>query len=465
METREECTLPLLQKEPQTKFPARELLAAFVSSLGSFCIGLTLGYSSPTVDAMTRDILKTQTYVSWFGSLVALGAAFGCPIGSRFTEKWGRKTTLIICSILITCGWLLVVYAPTLWLLLMGRFITGVSVGMTSVCVPIYISECTSKSHRGRFSSLVQLQCVAGIPLVYVFGVFLSWRWLAFLCTACSVVWLAALLPLPESPRKLLANNQQQEARNSLLWLRSDQEQIDTEVKEMQANLDTHASTFQCNSIFKATFTKPLGLGIAVMVFQQLGGVNVVVFYMKPIFQQAHFLPNMSYLPPILVAILQLLVTMASTLCLDKLGRRPMLLISGIGCIVSMATFGLYFLLSQRYNISGLSWLSIICIAAFLASFAMGWGAVPWVIIGEIFPLRLRGLGCGICAVTNWICAFLMTWQFSNIEAAITTYGAFWMFGGLCLLGVVIVAIFLPETKGKSLEAIEAYFEHGQSMS
>lgn len=456
----EDLTVPLLGLSIRSKFPLREFVSAALSSMGSFCIGLALGYSSPTASRMQSEILNTEENVSWFGSLVALGAALGCPLGALLIEKIGRKDSMMCGSLTFVGGWLMIVYGTTTPFLLAGRVTSGIAVGITCVAVPVYISEVTSKAYRGRFASFVQLQCVIGILVVYILGVFLQsqWRWLAFICGAIPAVWLAAILSLPESPRKLLAENKPEEALRSLVWFRQDSSVSDIEFSEMQTSTDISPETFHYKDMLLPTFYKPMSLGVTVMVFQQLSGVNAIIFYMATIFQQSHFLDNVNWLPPILVAALQVVVTASSSSLLDRMGRKPLLITSGIGATISTTTFGIYFFLSKQYHVTNISWISIVSIAVFLASFSIGWGAIPWVLMSEIFPLRMRGFACGACSVTNWTCAFLVTWQFANLEFLLQPYGTFWVFGGLCFLATIFVAIFLPETKGKSLEEIEQFF-------
>ncbi|XP_034027030.1 solute carrier family 2, facilitated glucose transporter member 8-like [Thalassophryne amazonica] len=220
---------------------------------------------------------------------------------------------------------------------------------------------------------------------------------------------------------------------------------------------------------------KPLMIGVMLMVFQQLSGINAIMFYAKTIFEQAHF--KESDLASVIVGLIQVIFTGIAAVIMDKAGRKILLIVSGVAMTVSTTAFGVYFyLISKTHNVTlshmvqnvqlhesqaahtDLSWLALTSMAVFIAGFALGWGPIPWLIMSEIFPLKARGFASACVVLTNWGMAFVITKTFQSMMDLLTTAGTFWMFGTMCTLSVIFTMAFIPETKGKTLEQIEANF-------
>ena len=199
---------------------------------------------------------------------------------------------------------------------------------------------------------------------------------------------------------------------------------------------------------------KPLIISLALMFFQQMSGVNAVIFYAGSIFTSAGFGGNPD-VAAVIVGAVQVVATFVSCILMDRLGRRILLLLAGSVMCLSTVAFGVYYFLDNP----NLNWLPLVSLNGFIIFFSLGWGPIPWLVLGEIFPDRVKGFASGAAAMTNWFLAFLVTKEFTQVEAAIHNYGTFWLFSGVCLLGVIFVAIFMPETKGKSLEEIQRNFE------
>ncbi|XP_031306356.1 solute carrier family 2, facilitated glucose transporter member 8 isoform X2 [Camelus dromedarius] len=221
---------------------------------------------------------------------------------------------------------------------------------------------------------------------------------------------------------------------------------------------------------------KPFIIGISLMAFQQLSGINAVMFYAESIFQEAKF--KDSSLASVVVGVIQVLFTAIAALVMDRAGRRLLLALSGVVMVFSTSAFGAYFKLTQDgpSNSShvelwtpismeptdasmGLAWLAVGSMCLFIAGFAVGWGPIPWLLMSEIFPLHVKGVATGVCVLTNWLMAFLVTKEFSSLMEVLRPYGAFWLASAFCIFSVLFTLACVPETKGKTLEQITAHFE------
>ncbi|XP_025946066.1 solute carrier family 2, facilitated glucose transporter member 8 [Apteryx rowi] len=321
--------------------------------------------------------------------------------------------------------------------------------------------------------SCVQLMVVTGILGAYIAGITLKWRWLAVFCCFPSCIMLLFMFFMPETPRFLLNQNKRSEAIASLQFLRGPHVDHEWECRQIEANVEEEGLSF---SEFKnPSIHRPLLIGVALMFFQQVTGINAVMFYAETIFEAANF--KDSRMASVVVGSIQVCFTAVAALIIDKTGRKVLLYISGIIMALSTALFGLYFkmvlptpnnsshpdLLFTLNTVSlgtesSLSWLAVVSLGLFVAGFALGWGPIPWLVMSEIFPLKAKGISSGACVLTNWVMAFLVTKEFHDLIDFLTSYGTFWLFSAFCCMNVIFTAFYVPETKGRTLEQIEAYF-------
>ncbi|KAM6237545.1 solute carrier family 2, facilitated glucose transporter member 8 isoform 1-T1 [Spheniscus humboldti] len=455
-------------------------LATFAAVLGPLSFGFVLGYSSPVIPELRKindpKLRLDSNQASWFGSVVTLGAAAGGILGGYLVDKAGRKPSLMLCSIPYVFGYIVIISAQNVWMLYFGRMLTGLASGITSLVVPMYISEVSHPKVRGMLGSCVQLMVVTGILGAYVAGITLKWHWLAVLCAFPSCIMLLFMSFMPETPRFLLNRHKRSEAIASLRFLRGPHADHEWECRQIEASVQEEGlnlSEFKNPSIYR-----PLLTGVALMFFQQVTGINAVMFYAETIFENADFkVIRDSRMASVVVGSIQVCFTAVAALIIDKTGRKVLLYISGIIMALSTALFGLYFkmVLPNRNNSSNpdvlfnlnsaspgtessISWLAVVSLGLFVAGFALGWGPVPWLVISEIFPLKARGVSSGACVLTNWVMAFLVTKEFNDFIGFLTSYGTFWLFSAFCCLNVTFTAFYIPETKGQTLEQIEAYY-------
>ncbi|XP_048414717.1 solute carrier family 2, facilitated glucose transporter member 8 isoform X1 [Stegostoma tigrinum] len=453
-------------------------LATFTAVLGPLSFGFVLGYSSPAIPELQTDsnphLNLDSTQASWFGSLVTVGAAVGGIIGGWIVDKIGRKLTLMSCAVPYVVGFMIIVAARNVWMLYGGRILTGLASGVTSLVVPVYISEMAHPKIRGLLGSSVQLMVVTGIMGAYVSGMVLTWYWLAVLCSLPPTLMVVLMCFMPETPRYLLRKNKRAEALRVLAWLRGPEVDSEWECRQIEANCDEQDTKFALSDLKNPTIYKPLLIGISMMLFQQLSGINAVMFYAESIFEQAHF--KNSSEGSVIVGVVQVVFTAVAAIIMDKAGRKLLLAISALIMSISAAVFGVYFKIWQAHiNNSSLhktdvltvvnsvsevpTWLPLVCLVVFITGFALGCGPIPWLVMSEIFPVRARGIASGACVLTNWSTAFLVTKEFHDLVENITQYGTFWLFSSFCFMNLLFTIFFVPETKGRTLEQIEAYFK------
>ncbi|NP_997963.1 solute carrier family 2, facilitated glucose transporter member 8 [Danio rerio] len=456
-------------------------IATFAAVLGPLSFGFVLGYSSPAIPELRRiQDLRLQLSVeeaSWFGSVVTIGAALGGLLGGWIVERIGRKLSLMFCAIPFIFGFTTIIAAQNHWMFYVGRVLTGLASGVTSLVVPLYISEMAHERVRGTLGSCVQLMVVIGIMGAYVTGLFLDWRWLAVASSIPPTLMLLSMCFMPETPRFLLCQGKRREAEDALRFLRGPDAPAEWECARIEDAYKNEEQSFSLGDLKDPGVYKPLGIGVMMMLLQQFTGINAIMFYAETIFEQAHF--KSSDVATVIVAATQVVFTAIAALIMDKAGRKVLLILSGVVMCVSEAVFGVYFKLTvMKPNNSSmtsvltdthglledqpsadLAWLAVGSMGFFIAGFAIGWGPTPWLVMSEIFPTRVRGLGSALCVLTNWTCAFIVTKTFQNLMDALSSAGTFWMFSALCASNVVFTAFFVPETKGKTLEEIQAGFK------
>ncbi|XP_027470123.2 solute carrier family 2, facilitated glucose transporter member 8 isoform X1 [Zalophus californianus] len=452
----------------------RVFLAAFAAALGPLSFGFALGYSSPAIPSLRRAaspaLRLDDAAASWFGAIVTLGAAAGGVLGGWLVDRAGRKLSLLLCTVPFVVGFAVITAAQDVWMLLGGRLLTGLACGIASLVAPVYISEISYPSVRGLLGSCVQLMVVIGILLAYLAGWVLEWRWLAVLgCVPASFMMLL-MCYMPETPRFLLTRQRRQEATAAMQFLWGS-EQVWEEPPVGAEHQGFHLAQLRHPGIYK-----PFIIGISLMAFQQLSGINAVMFYAETIFEEAKF--KDSSLASVIVGVIQVLFTAMAALIMDRAGRRLLLTLSGVVMVFSTSAFGAYFKLTQGgpSNSShvdlltplslesastsvGLAWLAVGSMCLFIAGFAVGWGPIPWLLMSEIFPLHVKGMATGVCVLTNWFMAFLVTKEFSSVMEVLRPHGAFWLASAFCIFSVLFTLSCVPETKGKTLEQITAHFE------
>ena len=439
-----------------------QILATLIVCLGSLSMGFSLGFSSPTSTALQDNgLLRNKDEVSWFGSLVTIGAIAGGPVAGFFVEKLGRKTTVMMANLPFSVGWLMITSADSYILLFIGRISTGIAMGMISLAVPLYVAEITTKELRGTLGSGFQLGVTIGILAVYALGIPLSPQWLANACGCVPALMVLCMLFIPETPRWLFSKGVRTDGLASIRWLRGPEYDVEEESLEIEANIQMLRGQRTTLTEFVSTksLMKPLFISLGLMFFQQASGVNCVIFYANEIFKSAGYTTN-PHIPTVIVGAVLVATTIVACVLMDLAGRRPLLMFGSFLMTLSHCALGAFHYLNDEKHIkTDLSWMPLASLIVFIVAFSLGWGPIPWLVMSEIFPVQVRGLASSIATLFNWTMAFIVTWQFANMQETFHQYGSFWFFGCWCAISFIYVAAFLPETKGKSLEEIQEHFE------
>ncbi len=432
--------------------------------------GLLFGYDqgviSGALGGIERDLGLGPLLIEVVTSWVTLGALFGSLAAGELCDRIGRRRTILAAALLFICGALIQAAAPDTVVLVVGRLIVGLGVGVAAVAAPLYGSEMASAGRRGRLVSAYQLAITIGIFLAYLVNGILShdpaWRLMLGLSAVPGIFLALFAFAAPESPRWLVKQGRRDEAASILARL-LDKADSRAELDEIDRSLrsDVQASWAE---VFAPIYRKPLAVAIGLAVFQQITGINAIIYYANTIFAAAGFTSPEAQAAATTWAIgaTNVLSTLIAIAFIDRLGRVPLLLAGLVGMGASLATVGLAFHLFEGPGGDGVNYGAIMTVAAlvvFIASFAFSLGPVVWTVINEIFPGRIRARGVALATAVNWGTAFIVSEFFLTVAQTLGRPVTFWLLAVFCLLGWVWIYRRVPETKGRSLEQIEQLWQ------
>lgn len=434
--------------------------ATIIAALGGLLFGFDVAVISGTTDSLKRVFeLNDPTYGSfWFGFTVAsalIGTIVGAIIAGRPADSLGRRATLIGLAVLYFISALGSALAWGWYSFMVFRFIGGIAVGGASVVSPMYIAEISPAKFRGRLVAVTQFNIVLGILLAYLSNYLIGmadlgaveWRWMFGVEAVPAVAFFCLLFLNPRSPRWLVAQGHVDEATAILDKMGTDSGSAEEEVAEIQASLDLEHHSLR-EPFFCKKYRRPIMLAIAIAAFNQLSGINALIFYTKDIFEMAGAESQLARFQSVIVGFTNLIFTMAALAVIDHFGRKKLMIVGSIGYIISLTVTAWAF-----YSGSGGS-LVLIGLLVFIASHAFGQGAVIWVFISEIFPNRVRARGQALGSFTHWFMAAAMSWTFPII-AERSTGLPFAFYAAMMVLQLLWVIWIMPETKGVPLEQIQ----------
>src|ERR1700759_2801941 len=430
-------------------------VSAAITALG----GLLFGYGTGVVSGALLFVKKDFRGVSSFQqelvtSLRVVGAVMGALCAGRVSDRIGRRPTVLITAVVFIVGVLLAAFTPTYPTLLVARIIIGLAVGSASMIVPLYIGEVVPPRVRGGLVSLNQLAVTAGILVSYLIDYGLSdsanWRLMFGLAVIPAVGLFIGMLFQQESPAWLIRQNRIDQARTVLRRARA-KEDIDQEIREVQEISQQEGSY---RDLISPRVRPLVYVGVLLAVFQQVTGINTVIYYAPTLLQGAGLGNNAALLANVVNGVVNVGMTIVAIWLLDKVGRRPLLLSGTAGMAVGMVVVGCAFIGGSDLK-GAAAIIAIIGLLVYTGSFAIGLGPVFWLLIAEIYPLRIRGAAMSVASMANWAANFVVTVSFLTLLSAIGGSGAFFLFGFLTLVALAYFWHRVPETKGRSLQEIE----------
>lgn len=416
---------------------------SFIASLGGFLFG----FETAVISGAEQIIQKLWVLDSfWHGltvSISLIGTIIGAIIAGRLSEKYGRKPILLFISILYLFSALGCALSPFWSAFLFFRFLGGLAVGISSVAGPVYISEISPAKDRGKLTGLFQIMIVTGIFIAYLTNYLLAgigenaWRYMLGIMAIPSVLFYIFLKQIPESPRWLALHKGDDRAREVFALVGQQPMESTQMLKQTKVNL------------FQKVYFKPIVFAVLLAFFNQMTGINAILYYAPRIFEMAGFDGQLSYLQPIFIGGTNVFFTLVGMSIIDKFGRKKLLLTGAVGMFI--------FLLLAAFGFrEGDSSYLLYYIIGFIGSFALSQGAVIWVFLAEIFPNEVRSQGSSLGSTTHWLFAALVSWLFPVIVEQVSD-GRFYIFLFYAIMVVVsfVFILFIPETKGKSLEEMK----------
>ncbi|MDD5086027.1 MAG: sugar porter family MFS transporter [Candidatus Omnitrophica bacterium] len=431
--------------------------------------GLLFGYDTGVISGAILFI-KDQFHLSPFAeelvvSAVLLGAVIGAASSGTVSDRLGRRKSIIITALLFTLGATGCAVAPNVWILIICRLVIGIAIGVASYVAPLYISEIAPPKTRGALVSLNQLMITCGIVVSYLVDYALAgdeqWRWMFGLGAVPAAVLIIGMISLPESPRWLMSRNFTEKARAVLSRIRRT-EDVSGEMKAISDTLTQKTAGW--NEILRPWVRPALIVGIGLALIQQVTGINTVIYYAPTIFRDLAGFSSakVSILATLCLGLVNVFMTVVAIWLVDKVGRKPLLYWGMSGMILSLGVLGLAFKLPSMA--AGLKWIAVGSLVVYIASFAVSLGPIFWLMIAEIYPLKIRGRAMSLATVANWGFNMIVAATFLTLTQRLGASGAFWFYGVMAIGGLFFTYFFVPETKGHTLEDIEKYLRSGRKL-
>jgi len=429
------------------------------SAVITSCASLLFGFEIAVISGAT-DWLKSRFGLSDFmlGFAVAsslLGSVAGSMTAARPADRYGRRGVLFGLAVLFLVASTGCALAWNLGSFMLFRFLGGVAVGGASVVAPVYIAELSPAAYRGRLVTITQLNIVVGILLAYLSNYLIGRmglgadeaRWMFGVMAVPAALFFFMLFFTPQSPRWLVAQGRIAEARTVFERCGAAADSVEVEIAAIQRSYDLEHHQLR-EPFFQRKYRKPIALAVAIAAFNQLSGINAVLYYSGHIFKMAGADKASALSQSVIIGFTLLVFTLVALFTIDHFGRRRLMLVGSVGYIISLSA------VAYAFHTGGGGWLLLVCLAVFVAAHALGQGAIIWVFVSEIFPNRIRARGQALGSLTHWILSAAVSWTFPIIAAA----SAVWAFSfyALCMVAQLLWVVFLmPETKGVPLEAIQ----------
>lgn len=434
------------------------IYVAAIAAMG----GLLFGYDTGVISGAMLFIEKKWTLTpfdkGWIVSSVLVGAVLGSAFSGRIADKFGRKKVIIVTAVIFFLGSIFSAAANSPEMLIWSRILIGLAIGVASFTVPLYISEISPTNIRGALVSMNQLAITIGILGSYFIDQYfasftLSWRLMFFVGVIPSILLAIGMIFLPDTPRWLVFAGKDDEARKIIAKIESE-DKAEQELNIIKNSIKEESGSSYLD-LLKPSLKPALIIGIGLMFFQQMTGINTIIYYAPTIFKMAGFVSETAAIAAtVSVGIVNVLLTVVSMFLIDRLGRKPLLYGGLVGMTAGLMLLGLAFQFADQLG-SSLKWISIGSLELYIASFAISLGPIAWLIIAEIYPTKIRGAAMSVATLSNWGFNFVVSLTFLPLIASLGKTNTFWLYAFLSIAAIVFTKFFVPETKGLSLEEIE----------
>lgn len=443
-------------------------LIALISALTGFLFGFDEGIMSGVLPEIRRFFDMDAKQTGFMMGLMPFGALISACLIGRFSDWAGRLRVLYLVPILFSVAILMLIFTTSYHLLCISRLLLGISIGMSVVVSPLYIAEAAPSEIRGKLIIYFQLAITLGIFCAYLLNLFVleyfSWRWMFAIGLIPSTLLFVGALFLPESPRWLCAHDKWEEGAIALKRLYGNgfaPDRPQKELEEMKEALKHQKQTNVWRELFSRNIRPCLLVGMLLFFFQQLSGINAVIYYAPIIFSKMQLGGNTANLLATLgLGAVNVLMTVLAMRWVEKLGRKPLLMMGFIGTAATLLLIALFVYL----DIPELRWASAVLMFVYIAAFAVGLGPLPWVMMPEIFPQRVRGQGASFSAASNWAFNTIVVASFPVLLHEFGISFTFILYALMCILGLLFAMRYVPETKHISLEEIEAHVRSGKPL-
>ena len=438
-------------------------VAVGVAAIGGLLFGYDTGVISGAILFITRQFSLSATMEEIVVSSVLVGAVIGAVIGGVMTDRFGRRKMIILAGIIFTLSAIGTAVVRSVTWLIAARMVSGVGIGIASFISPMYIAELVPAKVRGALVAVNMLAITTGIVVAYLIDYALSgiqgWRYMFAAAAIPSAGLVIGMWRLPDSPRWLISKAKIEQARQVLRRVRTAPD-VGPEIADIQQSMEKQGRGGMA-ALFEPSLRMPLIVGLGLAVFQQITGINTVIYYAPTIFK---FVGISAAGPAILagagLTVVMWLFHVLAIFLLDRVGRRPLLLIGVAGQIVGLAILGASFEFRQLASMK--SYLAISGLAIYVACFAFGLGPIFWLLISEIYPLKVRSAAMSAVTVTNWGMNLAVAVTFLTLVGALGRAGTFWLYGVIAVGAWIFFYFEVPETKGNTLEQIEEHWRGGK---
>ncbi|WP_270572581.1 sugar porter family MFS transporter [Bacillus glycinifermentans] len=437
----------------------------FFGALGGVLYGYDTGVISGAILFMKEELGLNAFTEGLVVSSILIGAMFGSGLSGKLTDRFGRRKAIMSAALLFCIGGLGTALAPTMEYMVAFRIVLGLAVGCSTTIVPLYLSELAPKESRGALSSLNQLMITIGILISYLINYAFSdtgaWRWMLGLGLVPSIALLIGIFFMPESPRWLLAKGKEEKARAVLNKMRGEKrvEQEITEIKNAEQQ-----DKGGLKELFEPWVRPALIAGLGLAFLQQFIGTNTIIYYAPKTFTNVGFEDSAAILGTVGIGTVNVLMTLVAIRMIDRIGRKPLLLVGNAGMVISLIVLSAANIFFG--DTTGAAWTTVICLGIFIVVFAVSWGPIVWVMLPELFPLHVRGIGTGVSTLMLHAGNLIVTLSFPPLLEVMGISYLFLCYAVIGIAAFLFVFFKVTETKGKSLEEIEHDLKekHGGSL-